>query len=76
MNTATIFYIDEQFLSGKSEPFGVRYDTQILPQGSIVVGFMKHDGRGVQEILDPPSMNKDQECHYQRVLEEARGVLR
>jgi len=74
MTTATIFYVDEQYLGRQSEPFGVRYDAQILPFGSIVVGFMKWDG-GVQEILDAPHMTHRQGEHLESVLQEARVVL-
>src|SRR6266705_3794962 len=79
MATATIFYIDEQWLRGDDNPWGVRYGSQILPRGSVVVGFMKWDGQNqaVQELLDDTLyVRPNQERDWNNALGEARAVVR
>lgn len=72
--TATIFFNDAQWMA--YEPcFDSRFDGQILPSGSVVVGFMSWDGREVKELLSPPAMNEAQEADWERVVGEARGLL-
>lgn len=77
MTTATVFYIDAQLLANHANPFGVRYDSSILPYGSCVVGFMTWTReKGVQELLDPTFfVSPNQEQSFSKVLDEARTVL-
>lgn len=77
MNTATIFFIDEQRLNGQDNPFGVRYEAAILPRGSVVVGFMKWDSasKSVQELIDAPVMTANQEQYWNELLEDARSTV-
>ncbi len=79
MPTATIFYVNEQWLSGQDNPFGARYGSQILPMGSVVVGFMRWNGqrREVEELLDDMLfVAPNQEQSWNDTLGEARAVVR
>jgi hypothetical protein len=75
MDRAAIFYIDEQWLRGDDNPFGVRYDASMLPKGSVVAGFLKRQGNHIQEVVSPPHTNENQEKHWTQCLEEARQTL-
>jgi hypothetical protein len=76
MNTATIFYINDQLLARQDAPFGVRYGSQILPRDSVVVGFLVWDGSQVQELLDSDLfVSPNQEANFNECLGEARAVL-
>ena len=76
-NTAAIFYIDDQRLSGHANPFGVRYDGQILPSGSVVCGFLKWDTRtqSVLELIDEPLLSTSQTLYWQQLIEDVRQTV-
>ena len=75
--TATIFYSNDQMLTNQDNPFGIRYDSSILPTGSVVVGFMRwYDGQ-VQELLDwTLALSTNQEQAWNDTLNKARATLR
>lgn len=68
---AILFYSDQKWLSG--DPcFDVRYDAQILPKGSVVVGMVDRKGNAVFHL---PAMNSEQEADFGRIFAEAIGYM-
>lgn len=79
MDSATVFFIDSQKLAGHDNPWGVRYDSQVLPMGSVVVGFMRtrvsSGGAWVQEVIDRPYLAPNQVSSWIETLDSARAAL-
>ncbi len=69
--TATIFFNNQKWIQDTPECFGVRFNSQVLPNGSVVVGFVSSDG----EAHEPPSMTPQQEACYEKALEYVECVL-
>lgn len=74
----TLFYNDKKKLAGDPNPFDFRYDTQILPFGSVGVGFMvadpEHPGMP-KELLEPGYMTDEQEQSWVQLVRDARTLL-
>lgn len=74
-NTAVILCIEEKELAGRP-CFDVRFDTQKVPQGAYVVGFLVYEEGGVKELISPGYMTQEQKENWQTALNFARAVLR
>lgn len=78
IDRVTLFYNNEKKLAREVNPFELRYDTQILPRGSVVVGFMvadpEHPGMP-KELLEPGYMTDKQEQSWVQLVQDARTLL-
>ncbi len=68
MDTAVVFYIERLKLTGKAKCFGVRFNTQYLPYGSVVVGFIKRTEHGRDQVFAIPSLTSDQVRSWNNAL--------
>ena len=67
VNTVTVFYSEEGW-SAREKCFDYRVDGQMIPRGSVVIGFITLNGVGV---VDPPEfLEKEQKEDFEQVMGE------
>ena len=72
MLTATIFVKNSSWLANSSAFCGVRFDTQIIPSGCWIAGFMTQDG----DVITPPAgMTAEMQAAWDACLEYANAIL-
>lgn len=77
MERATIFCNTQRLMTDNPICFGVRFDDQLLPIYSVVVGFLLVTNGGIQELTKIPwGMNEAQRENLEAALRYARGGLK
>ena len=72
MNAATIFVKNESWLANAENFCGVRFDTQVIPSGCWIAGFMTQAGA----VVTPPAgMTEQMQAAWAACLEYAAAVL-
>ena len=72
MNVATIFVKNESWLANSSAFCGVRFDTQIIPSGCWIAGFLTQEG----DVITPPAgMTAEMQAAWDACLEYAATIL-
>lgn len=72
MNTATLFVRNSSWLANAEIFCGVRFDTQVIPSGCWIAGFMTQEG----DVVTPPAgMTAEMQAAWDACLEYANAIL-
>jgi hypothetical protein len=79
-NTVVIFYNKSAYQAGEGKCFGCRFNDQLLPQGSVVVGFIiakpLDNWIDLNDVIFEPEMNSAQGIEWDATIVYARNYLK